>query len=306
MKNYLKKVILILLVSFQSFAATYEIGVTQIVEHSVLDSIRMGFEKSLKDNNISCNIDYQNAQGDMVTQQLITQNFNTKKKDIVLAISTPSSQAAANSIKNTPILFGAVTSPKESGILSNPNVTGISDAIPPTKLLEITKEFFPSINTIGILYNSSEKNSEMNLDILKKEAKNYNLKIEAIGVTSLSEVPSALDRILKTSNGIYLLPDNLVVSATPLILKNSERKKIPVFSLGYDKTQIDMGVTLGISVDYAQLGYDLGLMAIEILNGTSTKNIPYKTSSNFPVIINNNMLSKYTSTAPEKILDFSK
>lgn len=306
MKNYLTKIIMVLVVSLQCFAKTYEVGITQIVQHSVLDSVRTGFEKGLSDNGITANIDYENAQGDMVTQQMIAKNFNEKKKDLILSISTPSTQAVANAVKNTPILFGAATSPKEVGILNNPNVTGISDFIPPGGLLKITKQFFPSVKTIGIIYNSSEKNSEITLNRIKKEAEAVNLKIQAVGVTALNEVPLALDTILKSTDGIYLLPDNLVVSATPLILKNAEKKKIPVFSIGYDKTQIEMGVTLGISVDYSEIGYELGVIGSKILKGEPVKNFPYQTTSNLSIIVNDSVFSKYTTSTKEEIENFSK
>lgn len=304
MKKYLKTLknlalilSLSLFVSANSFSKPYKIGVTQIVEHSVLDSVRAGFEKSLHDNGIETHIDYKNAQGDMVTQQLIAKSFEDGNKDLILAISTPSAQAAANSIFNTPILFGAITSPEEAGILKNPNVTGISDFIPPYKLLKITQDFFPTIKKIGILYNTGEKNSEINLAQIIKDAKPMGIEINPIGVTSLNEIPSALDAVLQNSDALYLLPDNLVVSAAPLILKNADKKRIPVFSIGYDKTQIDMGVTLGISVDYYRLGYELGDMAVKILKRELVKNLPYREVSEFPIIINEVQLKKYSNSS---------
>ncbi|MGL4392860.1 MAG: ABC transporter substrate-binding protein [Fusobacteriaceae bacterium] len=292
----MKKILLgmMLIVGAVTFSKTYQIGATQIVEHSVLDSIRLGFEKALKDNKISYKMDYKNAQGDMTTQQLIASQFGKNKKDLILVSSTPSAQAVANATKGIPILFGAVSDPVAAGITSNPYATGISDAIPPEKLIENIKKLFPKTKKIGIIYNTSEKNSEVNIAKIEPVAKKNGIEILKSGVTTLSEIPSAADVIVKKVDAIILLPDNLVVSAAPSIIEKAAAQNKPSFSMGYDSNQImTMGVLLGISVDYSKLGYDLGLLAIRIFNGEDATKIKFTIPKEFPIIVNEGTAAKF-------------
>ena len=114
-----------------------EIGISQFVEHPALDSAREGFIDALKDagyeDGKNIKIDIQNAQADMPTTQTIAQNFVSKDKDLILAIATPSAQAAYNATKDIPVLITAVTDPVQAGLAkslesSGNNVTGTSDA----------------------------------------------------------------------------------------------------------------------------------------------------------------------------------
>src|SRR5690554_4927074 len=74
------------------------IGISQIIENPVLDLAREGFIDALKDKGYedgkNIEIDTQFAQGDIALTTTIAQNFVSQKKDLILAISTPSAQSA--------------------------------------------------------------------------------------------------------------------------------------------------------------------------------------------------------------------
>ncbi|HAG42894.1 MAG TPA: ABC transporter substrate-binding protein, partial [Clostridium sp.] len=149
------------------------IGITQLVEHPSLDKARDGFIKALEDNGYkdgeNIKIDYQNAQNDMPTTQMIANKFVSDKEDLIYAISTPSAQAAYNSTKDMPILITAVTDPVAAGLVKSidkpeGNVSGTSDYISIDKNLDLIKMFIPDAKTIGVLYNTSEVNSKIQVD----------------------------------------------------------------------------------------------------------------------------------------------
>ncbi len=294
MKKNVMVVMGLVLMSAVTFGKQYKIGATQIVEHSVLDSIRVGFVKALDDNKIDYKLDYQNAQGEMTNQQLIAKRFVNEKEDLVLTASTASAMAMAGATKTIPVLFGAVSDPKSAGVLTNGNVTGISDAISSEKLVLNVKKLFPNAKKIGIIYNTSEKNSELNIEKMKPFAKTSGLEVVATGVTSISEVPSATDVMLKNVDVVFMLPDNLTVSAAPVIYAKAKAEKKPVFSMGYNEEQMAGEVLLGITVDYSKMGYDLGLMAIKILNGTTkVQDMPFTVPSEYPIIVNEKLAATY-------------
>ena len=196
-----------------------KIGVTQIVEHQSLDEVRQGVIDSLKANGYGedkIEINYKNAQGDFGTAQIIAQEFKNTS-DIVVAISTPSAQAAVNNIKDKPIFFAAITNPESAGVLLE-NVTGVSDRSPVKKQVELIKEVLPETKKIGIVYNTSEQNSFYLTDEFKKEAEKNGYEVVIKGITNVNEIASALDTILPEIDVLYTTIDNTIASTYPLII----------------------------------------------------------------------------------------
>lgn len=153
----------------------FQIGIIQFAEHPALDDARKGFEDGLKELGIEAKIHYQNAQGDIPTTTSIAQKFVKDKVDLIYAIATPAAQAAKQTTSDIPILFSAVTDPVKAEIVESwekvgGNVTGTSDKAPTESQLKIFKEIDPNINTIGIIYNTSESNSEIQVEEVKKNS----------------------------------------------------------------------------------------------------------------------------------------
>lgn len=268
-----------------------EIGVTQIMEHPTLDSARVGFEKALKDNGYGdVKIDYQNAQGDFGTAQMIANSFAQGKKDLIYAISTPSAQAAYNVTKEIPILITAVTDVKAAGLVGD-NITGTSDATSIYKQLETITKILPNAKKVGIIYNTSEQNSQVQVASAKEESKKLGLEIIETGVTNVNDMAMGLDSLLDKVDVLYTPTDNLVVSATPLVLDKANRKNVPV--VGCIEDQVAQGALITDTIDYEKLGYQTGEMAIRVLKGEEPKNMPVETLKNTQLIVNKKATEKY-------------
>lgn len=268
-----------------------EIGVTQIMEHPALDSARVGFEKALKDNGYGeVKIDYQNAQGDFGTAQMIANSFVQGKKDLIYAISTPSAQAAYNVTKEIPILITAVTDVKAAGLVGE-NITGTSDATSIYKQLETITKILPKAKKVGIIYNTSEQNSQVQVASAKEESKKLGLEIIETGVTNVNDMAMGLDSLLDKVDVLYTPTDNLVVSATPLVLDKANRKNVPV--VGCVEDQVAQGALITDTIDYEKLGYQTGEMAIRVLKGEEPKNMPVETLKNTQLIVNKKAAEKY-------------
>lgn len=285
-------------------AEDIKIGVTQIMEHPALDSARIGFEKALKEKGYKgAKIDYQNAQGDFTTAQMIANSFVQDDKDLIYAISTPSAQAAYNVTKNIPILITAVTDVKAAGLVGE-NITGTSDATSIYKQLEIVTKILPKVQKIGIVYNTSEQNSQVQVENAKIESKKLGLEIVEAGITNINDMAVALDSLLDQVDVLYTPTDNLVVSATPLVLDKANRKNIPV--IGCIEEQVVQGALITNTIDYEKLGYQTGEIAIRVLEGEAPKNIPVETSKDTQIIINKKSAEKYGVNLEEDILKGAK
>lgn len=252
-----------------------KIGITQIVEHQSLDDVRQGVIDSLKANGYGedkVEISYKNAQGDFGTAQIIAQEFKNTS-DIVVAISTPSAQAAVNNIKDKPIFFAAITNPESAGVLAE-NVTGVSDRSPVKKQVELIKEILPETKKIGVVYNTSEQNSFYLTDEFKKEAEKNGYEVVIKGITNVNEIASALDTILPEIDVLYTTIDNTIASTYPLIIDKSKKANKPV--IGATKNYVDQGALASEGISDYKVGYQTGEMIVRYLKGEDIKNMKFE------------------------------
>ncbi len=273
------------------------IGITQLVEHPSLDKAKDGFIKALEDNGYkdgeNIKIDYQNAQNDMPTTQMIANKFVSDKKDLIYAISTPSAQAAYNATKDMPILITAVTDPVAAGLVKSidkpeGNVSGTSDYISIDKNLELIKMFIPDAKTIGVLYNTSEVNSKIQVDTLKEYASKNNYEVLEKGVSSSMEISQAMSSLVGKIDVLYVPTDNLIVSSMPIVSKIATNNKVPVISS--EDGSVKSGALACQGIDYEKLGYKTGELAVKILNGEEISNIPVTILDETQIIVNEDTL----------------
>ncbi|MPM11753.1 hypothetical protein SDC9_58104 [bioreactor metagenome] len=284
------------------------IGVNQLVQHPALDSAREGFIEGLKEkgyeDNKNISIDYQNAQGDTATSQTIAQKFVADKKDLILAIATPAAQAVYNATKDIPTVFTAVTDPIAAEIAkdwrsSGTNLTGVSDMVPVDKQLELLLKLKPDVKTIGVIYNTSEANSEVQVQALKKEAEKVNLKVKEIGITNVNEINQNLTSAIKDIDALYTPTDNTVASAYDLVGQIAIKNNIPI--LGAEEAVVSKGGLCSIGIDYFKLGKETAYKAVEILEGKKPNEIEITTLSDMNITINTDVATKLNIEIPSDL-----
>lgn len=252
----------------------YKIGITQLIEHPALDDARKGFEEELKAQGIDAQIVYKNAQGDMATATTIAQNLVDEKVDLIYAISTPCAQASKQVTREIPIVFSAVTDPVKSELEAE-NITGVSDKTPIKEQLELFNKLQDGIKKIGIIYSTSEINSQIQVQEAKEIAKELNLEIVEIGINNINDMPQGLDALIGKSDAVYVITDNLVAKSLDLLTsKVNEAKKILVLSY-LDSSDSAKNVLISNGVSYVDFGKQAGDMAVKILKeGLSPSSIP--------------------------------
>lgn len=281
---------------------TFEIGVTQIVTHPSLDAAREGFKSALEAGGITANFDEQNAQGDQATATSIANNF--KNKDLVLAIATPTAQAAAQVITDKPVLFTAVTDPVSAKLVNTleapgANVTGTTDLNPVKEQIDLVKEIKPDAKTVGIVYSSGEVNSEVQVKLAEEAAAAIGLTIQTKTVSNSGEVAQAANSL--NVDAFYVPTDNTVVSAIESVIGAAETKKIPVIAGEGDSVKRGAAATFGI--DYRALGEQTGQMAVKILkDGADPATMPVETQKEPKLVVNPGAAEKAGVTLPEELV----
>lgn len=268
----------------------FKIGISQFAEHPALDDVRKGFEDELKSLGVNTDITYKNSQGDTGVAGVIAQKFVSDKSDLIFGIATVSAQAAKQSSDNIPVLFSAVTDPVNSQLVKTMdkvggNVTGTTDATPMEKQLGLFQKINPKIKKVGIIYNTSESNSEIQVVNAKEIGAKLGLEIRAVGVNNINDIPQAVNSMISKVDGFYTITDNIVASAINLIsMAANERGMVTV---GAEEAHVKGGILLTDGLSYYELGRQTGRMAKEILvDGKKPEDMPVETLANTTKVVN--------------------
>ena len=282
----------------------YRIGITQIVSHPALDSAREGFKAAFKEAGINAEFDEKNANGETTNSNLIANNFVSSKEDLIFAIATNAAQSASQATNDIPVVFAAITDPQSAGILKN-NVTGVSDRMDVKQQLELLKKIAPNTKNVGVIYNSSEQNSKIQVEDLKKAAKELGLNIVEKSVVQANEIPQAVDNLVREADAIYLPTDNLVASVVSLITEKATAAKKIVF--GAEAAHVKGGALITQGVSYYEIGKEAGKMAIEILkNGKKPSEIKFKTMPLSEIEVNEKTLAALGISLPQDVKSKAK
>jgi putative ABC transport system substrate-binding protein len=299
----------VLAVSGTALAKTYKIGVTVIVSHPALESDQEGFEKAIAEAGLEAEYDYQNAQGDMANATTIAQKFKNDKLDLVHAIATPTSQAAVKVIKNHPIVYSSVTDPIDAGLVktmgpSGTNVTGISDAWPIERQIELYHQMLPSAKKWGTIYNAGDANSVKSISWTRDAMKKFGLELVEVTISNSAEVYTGAQTLVGRVDAFYITSDNTVVSALDSVVKVANNKKIPLF--GGDTTTVEKGMIAAYGLNYFQVGYSAGKKAVLILKGQDPGTVPSGLTENLSLWLNLKAAKDQNVTVSEKFVKMAE
>ncbi|WP_251555149.1 ABC transporter substrate-binding protein [Neobacillus muris] len=271
--------------------AEFTVGISQYAPHPSLDAATEGFKKALEDKGLKVKYDEQNAQADMNNTATIANNFVGDKVDLIFANATPSATAALNATKDIPIVFTSVTDPVGAELVESfdkpgKNITGTTDNHP-----EATKKTISFITdevrakSIGVIYNSGEQNSEVQVKEVKKIAEEKGAKIVEVSVSTTAEVKQAAESLVGRVDAIYVPTDNTVVTALDTVIDVANSKKIPLFVGELDSMK--KGAVAASGFSYYDLGYQSGVMAADILSGNKKPSeIPVELPNSLKLVIN--------------------
>ena len=275
-----------------------KVGITQIVEHPALNKAKQGFKDALKEAGIDVEYDEKNANGEVATANLIANTLVSSKPDLIYAIATTTTQAVAQATNDIPVVFSAITDPESAGVLKE-NVTGVSDRVNIKQQLELMKKLNPNAKKVGVIFNSSEQNSMVQVNDLKTAASELGMEVVATGVTQASEIPQASETLIGEVDMIYTPTDNLVASLINLITEKAIAAKKIVF--GAEAAHVEGGALITQGVDYYELGKRAGQMAVEILKGKKPSEIKFETIELNDIVINENTLNALGIVLPEDV-----
>ena len=226
---------------------TYKIGVLQLTEHAALDASNEGFVAALDDAGIDYEIDQQNAQNDQ-----------------------PAAQAVAGATSDIPIVGTAITDFAASGLVESNdapggNLTGSSDLTPVADQIELLQQLVPDAETVALLYCTAESNSEIQIEMAEEALDEAGIDHERYTVSSSNEIQQVVESMVGKVDAIYTPTDNTIAAGMATVSMVANENDLPVI-VGCD-TMVEDGGLASYSINYYDLGYKAGEMAVDILTG---------------------------------------
>ena len=248
-----------------------KVAIIQQLDHSSLDEIREAIKAQLntlaEPTNYTITIKEYNGQNDTSMLTQIATQVVADEVDIIIPIATLAAQYAVLAAEGTdiPVVYAAISDPEGAGLTGIPTVTGVSDALNTPFILDMMLAAQPDVKTVGLLYSTSEVNSEAPI----AEAKAY---LDAKGIaylektgTTSGEIVEAAASLVGRVEAVFTPTDNVVMAAEASVAELLNADGIAHYT-GADSF-VQSGAFTTCGVNYTELGTKAADMAFDILMG---------------------------------------
>ena len=215
----------------------------------------------------------------------------------------------ASATEEIPIVGTAITSYVDAGLVQSDeapgtNVTGTSDMNPVEAQINLLLQLVPDAKTVGTIYTASEKNSEVQVDILKSVCEAKGLTVEERTISSVNDIQQAAQSLVNEVDVLWLPTDNNVASAMPQVVGVTDEAGLA--TICGEESMVRAGGTATYGFSYYKLGYNAGVMAAQILKGESVPAempIGYMPEEDCVAIVNTDALTALNLEAPAELME---
>ncbi len=230
------------------------------------------------------------------------------RADVIVAITTPVALAAARATRETPIIFGTVSDPVSSGLvtsLARPggNVTGVTNVLPALsgKLLEITLEIVPGTSRIAVMWNPDNPGKALELRELETAAKRTGIALHLLPVRSGEDIERELSGIGRYNVGALItLGETLTNTHRARIAELARALRMP--SIFNFTPHVTAGGLASYSPDYLHQQRRLGALAGKVLSGAHPSSLAVEQPMKFELAVNLKTAREIGVTVPRTLL----
>ena len=285
------------------------VAIVQQMDNPAFDDMREGLIEELEAKGYGedkVHIEYQNAQGDASNLNTIVQNLIQENVDVLAPIATPASQACVAAGSDIPVFFTSVSDPVAAGIISDmehpdKNATGTSNAIPVEDIFALMEKLTPDVQTVGIVYNTSEDNAVSTVESAKAYLEENGYTVEEAVVTNSSEVQQACQNLFPNVDAVFIPNSAMVQSAMALVSDVAAQYKLPTYASS--AATVQSGAMATVAMSDKEIGAATADMIIQYLEGTAVEDIPSIVFPASDTVLNEDYIAEIGITFPDGATD---
>jgi putative ABC transport system substrate-binding protein len=169
--------------------------------------------------------------------------------------------------------------------------------------IELLVKLVPDAKTVGVMYTSSEDNSILQAAIAKENIEAMGLNYVEVTVTNSNDVQQATQSIVEKCDAIYIPTDNTFATAIPTVYGVTSKSKTPVIC--GESGMVENGGLATLGINYYDLGYQTGLMAVKVLKGEAQPaKMPIEKPNKYDFAINGTVAEEIGLKIPDDLLEY--
>lgn len=252
--------------------AKYSIGVIQSYDDANSEHTYQGFSSAFRDKGYHQTefhtMSVVNCKGDKTKCKEAAERYVSEGVNLIFAIGEPAAVAAVKATKTIPVVFTGVKDPIEAGLLKScetpdKNATGVSDLTPVFEQLAFLKELFPEAKKVSSVHKSTDENSILISTLAQSAAESLELEYSPFTAGSKEQLDSCLENALEDADVLFLIDDKLTRENVSKIIKEANKKKVPVVSSS--EALLSSGCLATSVPDYTDMGYNAGELALILI-----------------------------------------
>lgn len=280
----------------QQPARTYRIGILETLPSDRNKANFGALLRGLREHGYvegqNLQIDYRSVDGHGDRFSVLAADLVGRGVDLLVTRGTPAAKAAKAATATIPIVMAAIGEPLGIGVvasLAQPggNVTGFSAFVTELsgKRVELLKETFPSIASVGFIVNMSSPVSPPQWEATRAVAERLGLSAELFDVRGDLDIAGAFAAMHERRVNALSVGIDVVTQANDVtIARLAAEQKLP--SAYPAREFVELGGLLSYGVDYSDLYYRAAGLIDRIFKGAQPANLPVEQPTKLELVVN--------------------
>jgi len=266
----------------------YTIGVANLAVafEPILDGFKAGMEADGFFEGVNVTYLYDGPAANPDALSTILENLKNENVDLVLTFGTTATLKAKQILEGTniPVIFGPVTDPVSSGIVTDlqkpgGNITGIRTGNPTPKRLEWLMAMVPNIRRIYVFNNPNDNSSIQALASLTEAAPSFNVELVIRDAGTVEEIDAGLNAIPEDTDAIFIPASAFYESQIDRFVNAADAHRLPLAAPATNN--VWSGALTSFGHDNVPLGTQASRLAVQILTGVKPADLPIETADLF-------------------------
>ena len=221
---------------------SYKVGICNYVDdaslNQIVENIQARLEAIGQEKGVTFEVNYDNGNADNSVIQQIIANFIADQVDLMVGVATPVAMQMQGMAEDNgiPVVFAAVSDPLSAELVASleapgANITGTSDYLDTTAVLNLIFAANPDAKTVGLLYDVGQDASTTPIAEAKAFLDEKGIAYREYTGTNVSEVQLAAQAAVADHvDALFTPTDNTIMTAELSIYETLAEAGIPHYT----------------------------------------------------------------------------